>query len=499
MLKSLQARLTLSYVAVILICLALVGGAALLLLRGYQRNLVFGRLSDLSHFASRTAGDALRRGAEPAQVVRLLHQRANAEGRPAVMVYLLDADGQVLAGSNDRLDTTRAAQLNLPGAGTAAVTRGEWRLGPVERMLYVAEVVQPGPGMPHRIQIIATPHRPGFAIVGDLVSRLAWAGGIALGISLLLAALVAYSVARPLDRIARAAEEIAGGNYDQQLDISAPDEVARLAASFNTMSRQVKDTLQAQQDLVANVSHELKTPLTSIRGFSQALIDGAAADDAARARAATVIHDEAGRMRRLVDELLDLARLEAGQVSLAREPVDVGWLLRDCAARFAPRAREMGVTLTVDVPPALPVVQGDADRLGQVFGNLVDNALKHAGTAASPGQVTLLAEPREGRVVCAVTDNGPGIPPNDLPRVFERFYQVDKSRARREVGSGPGSSRGAGLGLAIAREIVHAHGGRIRAESVEGLGSRFMVELAAAVGHAPAEAKVLGRVRAWQR
>ncbi len=244
------------------------------------------------------------------------------------------------------------------------------------------------------------------------------------------------------------------------------------------MASQVKATLQSQRDLVANVSHELKTPLTSIQGFSQALLDGTADDDQARGRAAAIIHEEAGRMRHLVDELLDLARLEAGQVTLAREPVDIAELLRACAARFSSAADQAGIVVEVRAPASLPLVVGDPDRLGQVFGNLVDNAIKHSAGAPGGRRVALSAEHQDRMVVCSVTDNGPGIPADDLPRVFERFYQVDKSRARRGDLSDPsGQTRGAGLGLAIAKEIVQAHGGRITVESVEGLGTRFVVYL----------------------
>jgi signal transduction histidine kinase len=297
------------------------------------------------------------------------------------------------------------------------------------------------------------------------------AGAVALAVSLLLAALIAYSIARPLDRIAGAAAEIAAGNYDQQLEISAPAEVARLASSFNRMANQVKATLDSQRNLLANVSHELKTPLTSIQGFSQALLDGTAADGVAQQRAATIIHQEAGRMRRLVDELLDLAKLEAGQVAITREPVNVGEVLQECVARFTPQAARLDVTLEVELGPGLPLVTGDADRLRQLFSNLVDNALKHLRDADGAGRITLRAAAEDRCIICSVTDNGPGIPAKDLERIFERFYQVDKSRVRK--------GGGAGLGLSIAQEIALAHGGQIGIESVQGLGTRFIVELPA--------------------
>jgi two-component system phosphate regulon sensor histidine kinase PhoR len=150
-------------------------------------------------------------------------------------------------------------------------------------------------------------------------------------------------------------------------------------------------------------------------------------------------------------------------------------VLQECAARFSPQAVRLGVALVMDVQPGLPAVMGDADRLRQLFSNLVDNALKQVREVDGSGQVTLRAEIEERDIVCSVTDNGPGIPAKDLERIFERFYQVDKSRVRR--------GGGAGLGLSIARQIAQGHGGQIYAESVQGLGTRFVVELPADGGN----------------
>lgn len=473
MFKSLQARLTLSYVIVILVCLVLVGLAAIVLLRGYQRGLTFKRLADRSGLAAQLTVAALRRGTSLESTVENLARQMNRGDTPPIFIYLLDPGGYVIAGSNDKLNGQRFERLAVgPVPPPPEAARNERRLATGERLLYVAELVR-SPGGEGQLPttytlILGQVYRPVRLALSDLVPRLVWAGAIALALSAVVAALIAYSITRPLERIAKAAEEIAAGNYEQQLDISSPVEVARLATSFNSMAHQVQSTLQSQQDLVANVSHELKTPLTSIQGFSQALLDGTAGDEASRQRAATVIHEESGRMRRLVDELLDLARLEAGQVTLAREPVDVGELLQASVARFAPQAEQMGVRLEAAVSPFLPAVVGDVDRLEQVLGNLLDNALQHAQNVSDGGKVMLRAERRDHLVVCSVADNGSGIPPDELPRIFERFYQVDKSRARQ------GSS--AGLGLAIVQEIVQAHGGQIRAESVEGLGTRFTIE-----------------------
>ncbi|MGA9349260.1 MAG: HAMP domain-containing sensor histidine kinase [Anaerolineae bacterium] len=296
-----------------------------------------------------------------------------------------------------------------------------------------------------------------------------------LAISIILALLIARSIAKPLRRMTAATEEIARGNYDQTLDITSSDEVGRLAASFNTMAREVKASRQAQRDFVANVSHELKTPLTSIQGFSQAILDGTADDELNRYRAVEIISGEANRMSRLVGELLDLARIESGQIEMIREPVDLAKILGVSVEKFAPRAAEGNIELELDTPD-LPPLTGDKDRLAQVFTNLLDNALKHT---PSTGKVTIKAQevkekPRKREIIAsmveiAVTDTGPGIPPEDLEHIFERFYQVDKSRA--------GKDRGIGLGLTIAKQIVEAHGGKIIVESVVGLGTRFTITL----------------------
>lgn len=484
MFKSLQARLTLSYLLIILICLVLVGLTAFMFLRGYQRDLIYRRLEDRAVLASRLASSEIvqRRLLAEEAIIRLINETIQGRDLP-MSVYLLDPQGQVTAGSNARLDGQQFGELAVSGGVSPRwPVRGVRRLGQEDQIMYVAQPVWRPAGVGSReaayILLLTTPNRGGLAAIAEFLPRLFWTGLVALVVSLVVAALVAYSIAHPLERIARAAEQISAGNYDQQLSISTPTEVARLAASFNSMARRVKAALQSQRDLVANVSHELKTPLTSIQGFSQALLDGAAGDEQSRGRAATIIHEEAGRMRRLVDDLLDLARLEGGQATLAREPVDMVDLLRGCAARFASAADQAGIAVEVQAPSSLPGVVGDPDRLGQVFGNLVDNAIKHSAGAPGGGRVALCAEQQDRMVVCSVTDNGPGIPADELPRVFERFYRVDKSRARRSgLSTLSGQVPGAGLGLSIAKEIVLAHGGQIAVESVEGLGTRFVVHL----------------------
>jgi len=269
--------------------------------------------------------------------------------------------------------------------------------------------------------------------------------------------------------MAGAAEAIAGGEYEQQLVPRGPEEVQRVARSFNSMSAQVAAGRQAQRDFVANVSHDLKTPLTSVHGWSQALLDGTAATAAAQERAARVIFNESERMGRMVDQLLDLAKIESGQLVLQRERLDLAQLLTNVHHNLQVRAAEKEIHFTLETVPVPPVL-GDHDRLMQVFSNLADNAITHT---PGHGRVHLALKPHADRkaVDVSVQDTGPGMPPEELSRIFERFYQVEKSRAQTA------ERRGTGLGLAIVQELVTLHGGRIIARSAPGQGSLFTVRL----------------------
>ncbi len=289
---------------------------------------------------------------------------------------------------------------------------------------------------------------------------------VALGLSFLMAYAISRWVVAPLQHISQSAEALARGET-RPVPLEGPHEVQVLGRAFNEMSRQVQSSRQAQRDFVANVSHDLKTPLTSIQGFAQALLDGTAEDPAVRRYAAQVIYDEAGRMNRLVLDLLELARFDAGTAHLERTSVDMGVLLRHLLHTMTPQAEEKRVRLELVHRHQTPPIQADADRLLRAFTNLLDNAIRHTPEG---GVVTLRLTSAPQVVVVRVEDTGSGIPENALPRLFERFYQVDSARSRRGEG-------GAGLGLAIAHEIVHAHGGDIRAANRPEGGAVFEVRL----------------------
>jgi two-component system OmpR family sensor kinase len=486
MFKGLRSWLFTSYTLIIVVCLAMVIVVFILAIAPIQARIITARLVAQLTPTTVQVRYLLRQGLTPQQIMERWQEQAGGQGAD---LLLLGPRGEVLAYSDELWAGQQMGELVRPGDPPGSKFPAGSLVGPDgRRRIYVAAPAGPlhGEGAEQRqlfVALVALRTQGLRVLLGDLGVGILVAGGLSLVLSLLLALVIAAAIARPLRRIARAAEAVAAGDYDQELRISAPDEVRRLAESFNTMTHQVKVSQQAQSDFVANVSHELKTPLTSIQGFSQALLEGATQDEESRRRAAAIIHDEASRMARLVAQLLDLARIESGQVVMARQSLDLGEVLQGCAKALELLAETAGVNRVVEIPDLPPII-GDRDRLAQVFTNLLDNALKHTPAG---GKVQIAARSISGSSVVrrwpdfgkqspglewvevSVTDSGSGIPPEDLSRIFERFYQVDKSRAHRK-----GS---AGLGLAIAKEIVEAHGGVIKAESVVGLGTRFTVTL----------------------
>lgn len=223
---------------------------------------------------------------------------------------------------------------------------------------------------------------------------------------------------------------------------------------------------EMRSEFVANVSHELRTPLTSLRGYLETLLDGAVEDPAATRHFLEIMNKETERLTRLVDDLLDLSKIEERRVVHRWQPVALTELIGRVVTMFRPQAQEKSLELLADLPPDLPVVHGDPDMLTQVLINLVDNAVKYTPAG---GKVTVRAGAVEGDVRVSVEDTGIGIPPESLPRIFERFYRVDKARSR-ELG-------GIGVGLAIVKHIIRAHGGKTYVESAVGKGSTFSFTL----------------------
>ena len=461
--NSVSTRLFAAFLALIVLVILMISFTLIVLLR----NNPLVQRQDLATLANASASinrlDVAGLELRPAVAEARVQQLAATYN---VRVLVTDSDGKVLLDSavpDGAVLLMRQFRTGRRDTLFPQVTVGEVRDSRGQQWLYVAR-----PFGANRMLVTAAPPRQGAAVVffgENLLLPMTESAGVAILVAIVLAILISRSIAQPLQKMATVAQGIARGDFAQSAPESGPDEVRALGQALNTMKQQVQASQQGQRDFLANVSHELKTPLTSIQGFAQALLEGAAATPEAIQRSANIIYAESDRMRRLVEGLLDLARLDAGLRALNRTSIDLRPLLQAVTDKFGPRAQEKGVALLAELPPTLPPMAGDADRLAQVFTNLVDNALKHTPAG---GKVTITATPSPGWVEVGVSDTGPGIPAEDVSRIFERFYQVDKSRARRA---------GVGLGLTISKEIVEAHGGSLRAESVVGLGSRFVARL----------------------
>ena len=290
------------------------------------------------------------------------------------------------------------------------------------------------------------------AAAGDLAGRLLEAGGVALIAAMLLILVVSRSVTRPLTLLASAAEDIAAGNYSRRVSIAGHDEIGMLGSAFNRMAEAVERARKVQRDFLANVSHELKTPLTSLIGFSQALVDDSLLSETDRHRAATIVHEESERVLRMAQELLDLARVEAGSISLHITAVDLGGQLEQELEIVRPRATSRALTLDLNVPDDIPPVAADPERLHQILDNLLDNAVKYAPDGSSVHAVARLS----GGSVETIVSNPAGPHRPDPDRMFDRFYRADPSRSS--------AAGGVGLGLSISRELAAVMRGRLWAD-----------------------------------
>ena len=402
-------------------------------------------------------------------------------GGPAIGVamgdhlILTDPGGRVLLDTDGALADQTLAPAELSG-GTPVVVDGQT----VGRLL-------------------VTPSQSGAAaaLAGDFlagVNRAVLLAALAAGgVALVLAAVLVRQIIAPLSKLRLAAHAITHGDLTQRVLVSSQDEVGEVAAAFNQMAAGLERNERLRRDMMADVAHELRTPLTVIQGQVEALLDGVFPLTPDQL---TPIHDETILLGRLVADLRELALAEAGQLAIERRPVDVGELAQRVVAAVEPAAAEKGIALAATVAPHLPIISADADRLRQVLHNLLSNALRYTPDggqviisvrlASSAEEMTLQANGRGAEeqgskgdsplhprssapLLVSVADTGPGIPAEDLPYVFDRFYRADKSRSRAMGGSG--------LGLAIARSIVEAHGGRIRAESRPGEGTRIAFTL----------------------
>jgi signal transduction histidine kinase len=478
--STLRNNLIAAFAAIILLSLLLASGAFAYLLRDYQADREKDRLEAATFRITGQVVRAQRAGLSQSQIEDAIDQSASADG---LRVMLVNDNGTVFHDSES--NGWVGQQFPIPPTSGRRPNVYEGTLaGPTGERVFTVVVVPPGqngsnanqaapPSSPTRVAIVA-PEQTLTNAWPEVLPRLSLAAGGALLVSIAIAWWLASNITRPVVQITRATEEMARGNYDPDLQLpETSDEIGLLSKAFIAMAREVARSHRAMRDLLANVSHDLRTPLTSVQGFAGALVDGTMAGPEGAREAGRIIGEEAERMRRLVEDLLYLGRIESGEITLDREPLDLADVARAAQSRFTFRAQETETHLRILADQYVPMI-GDPHRLAQVLDNLLDNAFKHTPPGGTVTVVAVrdvprsVANPRLPRPpasgVLSVHNTGSVIPPEETDRVFERFYQLDKARAGRG---------GRGLGLAIAREIVQAHQGRIEVESSVEQGTTF--------------------------
>jgi signal transduction histidine kinase len=363
-------------------------------------------------------------------------------------VVLVDEQGRIVADSEGAMIGESAKPGWAPPA--ARVTYQGRQVG----------AIYTNPGMRH----MRRPHTPG-PFMSSVNRTVLWIA-VGAGLSAILLVLgLSRRILAPVEALTAAVRRMEAGDLSQRVEISTQDEIGELGHAFNEMTGRLARLEELRRNMVSDVAHELRTPLTNIRGYLEALQDGVIEP---QRQVIDSLHEEAMLLNRLVDDLQELALAEAGQLHLERTPTGLAPLVRQAVAALRPRAEAAGIELHVDLPSPLPPVNVDPERIGQVLRNLLSNAVAYTPRG---GTATASAEAGTGSVRISVQDTGVGIAEEDLPYVFERFYRADKSRCR--------ATGGAGLGLAIARHLVEAHGGQIAVESQVGAGSTFSFTLPA--------------------
>ena len=458
-LRSIAGRLFLSYLAVVVIGLVVAAVAIGGLLFSYENDQTRLRLVELASPFQAAIQAGVRDGKQPREIVDGLTEQATAAD--ARLLILSPNGGSALTARRVLIDTqgslvnTRfpTAEGNIGEFIQSGVT---WIF--VQQPLQRAAVGAGGAGT----IVVARPRAVYSDTVRALLPPLVIAGLVAAGFALIVAGVLAGTITRPLRDLAMKTRAFASGDHAARVPLAGPSEVRELGRAFNDMAGEIQRARGSEQAFLADISHELRTPLTSIQGFSQAIVEGEASGDGVT-RAAGIIHRESRRLVRMVEGLLQVAKLEAGTSEMARDAVDPGALLQAAAGALEMQAQEAGVRFALDAPH-LPAIIGDADRLSQLFINVLDNALKHAPRGTT---VDVSAARLGGEIVVRVRDAGPGLPEVSADRLFERFYRGDSAQR----------PQGAGLGLAIAGAIAQAHGGSIEARNADGGGAEFVIHL----------------------
>ena len=459
---SLFIKILATYVLVVFFTITVVGGLQLLLVQNYLMDTKEKELLVKSQDLADIIKPLLISGQDPHPVISSLNRVDRILGTEA---WVIDNSGKVLAASADHIhcegNVLEATDLQQLKSGQVSLRRGQSQFFQKAVIRAAAPVLDQGKFI--GAVILYTP----VAGINDTFSKMRelQSGTAILGIilSVILGLFLSRYITRPLREVSQVARRIAEGNFEDRVRIKSRDELGQLGETFNYMTQQLEDYEKMRREFVANVSHELRSPLTSIQGFMDALIEGKnKGDEQEKAKYLSIIQKETYRLSKLVNELLDLSRFDAQVVYFDMEAFPITTVINRATASLKPQLDEKNITIRTVIPKDLLYCFGDEDRIEQVVHNLLQNAIRYSPKGE---KILISARLLTDEILVEIADNGPGISREELPRVWERFYRVDKARSR---GMG-----GTGLGLAIVQEIIKKHGGRVTVESEHGEGAVF--------------------------
>ncbi len=394
-------------------------------------------------------------------VQSIVVQWGNLYGR---RIILTDKDSIVLADSDESLigssytddeDSKPTVLVFRPGQlfGALFAIEPDQTVGPAAEK-YIVGVLRILPGDSADI------NRAALQITYETIGQyFIWGGLVAIAIALLLTFVLSRHILAPVKSLINATRHFGKGDFSPRVDDKDKGELGELAQSFNSMAADLERTERLRRNMVADVAHELRTPLSNLKGYLEAISDGLIKPDK---NTISSLNEEASSLSRLVDDLQELSLADAGEIKLNMQSEDISGLIKDTVTGVQAKATARGLALSTDLPETLPAANIDSHRIKQVLLNLLENAVAHTDKG---GKITVTARQQEKMIHVSVADTGEGIPAKDLPLIFERFYRVDRSRARKTGGSG--------LGLTIAKRLVEAHGGTIEVKSEPGQGSTF--------------------------
>lgn len=459
--NSLFTKVMISYLVVIFLAISVIGGLHLVLFRNYlienkERELLV-RSRDLADIV----GPVLVKGEDPRSVIVSFNRADRILGTE---IWVIDNQGKVLAAAADHLDcegsTLESADLEQLGQGQVSMRRGQSQYFKESVIRAAAPILDRGKLAG---AVVLYSH---VTVVNEALERMKQIYILAAVIGVIVAAAIGMILSRyitkPLLEVSRVAGKVSEGNFDEKVMVNSDDELGKLGLAINNMTQRLADSEQMRRDFIANVSHELRSPLTSIKGFVDALLDEKSSDKQEKKKYLSIIQTETHRLGKLVNDLFEISKFDSQGINFSMDSFPIVTVINRAVASLKPQTDKKRITVKITIPSDIPLCYGDEDRIEQVIHNLLSNAIQFS---PENGKILISGRQINNELYVEIADEGPGIPADHLSKVWERFYRVDKDRSRRKGGTG--------LGLAIVQEIVKKHGGRVTAESDPGQGAVF--------------------------